>query len=69
MHQTRGMLRGGWASAGSVEELADPEAVVVLTGPCLFWSLQPEHTVGACSRWASGGGRWTGSLEPRPVHR
>jgi hypothetical protein len=41
-----------------VEELLDPEAVVVLTGPCLSWSLLPDHVLEPLVRGPreSGGG-------------
>jgi hypothetical protein len=50
-----------------VEELLDPEAAVVLTGPCLSWSLLPDHVVRAFGPWASTGWRWMERLELSPV--
>jgi hypothetical protein len=69
MCQKQEIARGDWSSAMVGGGTVRSKAVVVLTGPCPFWSLQPDHTVGACSRWACGGGRWTRRLEPRPVPR
>jgi hypothetical protein len=68
-----GPVRSGkwWVVAGHmqwwVDGLLDQEAVVGLTGPYPFWSLLPDHTVGALGPWVNGGCKGTGDLEPSPV--
>jgi hypothetical protein len=47
-----------------VAGLLDPEAAVVLTGPCLFWRLRLDHMVGVLGPLPPGRCRWTKALNP-----